>query len=89
MAIPMISHERIYQYIRADKAQGGTLYRQPRHCLKHRKRPVGGKKAIIPDKVCIDLQPDIINKRQRFGDWQVDTIVGSENKGAVLMVTER
>ncbi|MDR1199779.1 MAG: IS30 family transposase [Prevotellaceae bacterium] len=87
--LPMVSHERIYQHIRADKAQGGTLYRQLRHRLKHRKRPVGGKKVVIPDKVSIDLRPDIINKKQRFGDWEVDTIVGPEHRGAILTVTER
>jgi IS30 family transposase len=51
--IPMVSHERIYRFIREDKKNGGTLYKQLRHRLKHRKRPVGGKKVIIPDKVSI------------------------------------
>jgi IS30 family transposase len=46
--ILMVSHERIYQYICSDKKQGGTLYKDLRHRLKHRKRPVGGKKVIIP-----------------------------------------
>jgi IS30 family transposase len=88
-AIPMVSHERIYQFIREDKRQGGTLYTHLRHRLKHRKRPVGGKKVVIPDKVSIDLRPVIINKRERVGDWEIDTIVGKENKGAILTVTER
>jgi IS30 family transposase len=87
--LPMVSHERIYQYIRADKAQGGTLYSHLRHRLKHRKRPVGGKKVVIPDKVFIDLRPEIINTRRRFGDWEIDTIVGPENKGAILTAVER
>jgi IS30 family transposase len=68
--ISMVSHERIYQYIRTDKKQGGTLYKHLRHQLKHRKRPAGGKKVVIPDKVSIDSRPDIINKKQRFGDWK-------------------
>lgn len=38
---PMVIHEQIYQYIRADKAAGGDLYKQLRHRLKHRKRLVG------------------------------------------------
>ncbi|KAA6304292.1 hypothetical protein EZS27_044061, partial [termite gut metagenome] len=41
--LPMVSHERIYQFIREDKAQGGILYKHLRHRLKHRKRVVGGK----------------------------------------------
>jgi IS30 family transposase len=85
----MVSQERIYQFIREDKAAGGTLYKELRHRLKHRKRPVDGKKIVIPDKISIEQRPDIINKKQRFGDWEIDTIVGKENKGAMLTATER
>jgi len=87
--IPMVSHERIYQYIRQDKASGGDKYKNLRHRLKHRKRSVSGKKVVIKDKVLIDLRPDIINKKQRFGDWEIDTIVGKENKGAIVTIVER
>ncbi|MDR2130680.1 MAG: helix-turn-helix domain-containing protein, partial [Odoribacteraceae bacterium] len=52
--VPMVSQERICQFIREDKKNAGTLYNHLRHRLKHRKRPAGGKKVIIPDKVFID-----------------------------------
>ena len=87
--IKMVSHERIYQFIRADKRCGGTLWKCCRHRLKHRKRPLGGKKVIIPDKVSIEERPAVINEKQRFGDWEIDTIVGPQNNGAILTVTER
>ena len=87
--IQMVSCERIYQFIREDKRTGGTLWKQCRHQLKHRKRPVGGKKVIIPDKVSIDQRPEVINEKKRFGDWEIDTIVGPENNGAILTATER
>ena len=87
--IEMVCVERIYQFIREDKRKGGSLWKHCRHQLKHRKRPVGGKKVIIPDKVSIDERPEIINQKQRFGDWEIDTIVGAENKGAILTATER
>jgi len=87
--LPTVSHERIYQFIRQDKAAGGSLYKHCRHRLKHRKRPVGGKKIVIPDKVSIDERPQVINNRERFGDWEIDTIVGPENNGAILTATER
>jgi IS30 family transposase len=86
--VPMVSHERIYQYIRRDKAQGGTLYKHLRHRLKHRKRPVS-RQVLISDKVSIEQRPEIINRKGRFGDWEIDTIVGKEHKGAILTVTER
>jgi Transposase and inactivated derivatives, IS30 family len=86
---PMVSHERIYQYIRKDKKEGGDLYKNLRHRLKHRKRPVGGVKTIIKDKLSINERDEIINNKERMGDWEIDTIVGKENKGAIVTVTER
>jgi IS30 family transposase len=87
--IPTVSTERIYQFIREDKRAGGSLHKHCRHGLKHRKRPVGGKKTVIPDKVSIDERPAVINEKQRLGDWEIDTVVGPENKGAILTATER
>jgi IS30 family transposase len=86
---PMVSHERIYQLIRKDKQEGGSLYKHTRHHLKHRKRPVGGKFIVIKDKVSIDERPAIINDKGRFGDWEIDTIIGAENKGAIVTIVER
>ena len=86
---PMVSPERIYQYIRADKANGGTLYQNLRHKLKHRKRPVGGKSIHIKDRVSIDERPEAINNKERFGDWEIDTIIGKDGKGAIVTIVER
>jgi IS30 family transposase len=85
----MVSHERIYQMIRKDKQEGGSLYKHTRHHLKHRKRPVGGKLIVIKDKVSIDDRPAIINDKGRFGDWEIDTIIGAESKGAIVTIVER
>ena len=87
--IATVSHERIYQFIREDKRAGGSLWKHCRRRLKHRKRPVGGKKVIIPDKASIDERPIVVNEKQRFGDWEIDAIVGHENNGAILTATER
>ncbi len=86
----MVSIERIYQHIRSDKVVGGDLYKFLRHKLKHRKRPVGGGKQVnIKDKVSIDQRPTIIENKERFGDWEIDLIVGKENKGAMVTIVER
>lgn len=87
--LSMVSHERIYQHLREDKAQGGSLYKHLRHSLKHRKRPLSGKQISIKNRVSIDLRPSIVNEKGRFGDWEIDTIVGKENKGAIVTITER
>lgn len=87
--LAMVSHERIYQHLREDKANGGNLYKNLRHSLKHRKRSLSGKHISIKNRVSIDLRPSIVNEKGRFGDWEIDTIVGKENKGAIVTITER
>ena len=58
------------------------------HQLKHRKRPVG-KPVPIKNRVSIDQRPECINNKERFGDWEVDTIIGRQQKGAILTIVER
>jgi IS30 family transposase len=87
--IDMVSHERIYQYIRKDKLKGGEIYKNLRHKLKHRNRPVSGKHEVIKNKVSIENRPDVINNKERFGDWEIDLIVGKNNKGAMVTIVER
>ena len=83
----MVSVERIYQYIRQDREDGGDLYKNCRHRLKHRKRPVGGH-IPIRDRINIDERPAAANGT-RYGDWEMDTIVGPRNKDAMLTLVER
>lgn len=88
--IEMVSVERIYQFIRKDKGQGGNLYKHLRHQLKHRKRPVGGDtKVKIKDRTSIDQRPEKANNRTEFGHWEVDLIEGKNHKGFMLTLTER
>jgi len=88
---PHVSHERIYQHIWADKAAGGTLFRQLRRTGKsYNKR--GGKttgRGIIPGRIDIDQRPAIVEQRIRIGDWEADTITGTGRKGAILSLVER
>jgi len=87
--IPMVSHEWIYQFIRQDKKDDGLLWTHTRHKLKHRKRPVSGKQVNIKNKVSIELRPAIVDTQERCGDWEIDTIIGENQKGAILTITER
>jgi IS30 family transposase len=83
-----VSHETIYKIIREDRINGGTLYRNTRHKLKYRKRPCGAK-ISIKNRVSIDKRPEIVNMKQRFGDWEFDTVAGGNNQGAILTMVER
>ena len=83
-----VSHETIYKLIREDKYNGGDLYKHLRHKGKHRRRPVG-KFIPIRNRVGIEERPGIVDKRERFGDWEMDTIVGRNGTGVIVVLTER
>jgi len=87
--IQMVSHECIYQFIRQDKKEEGLLWTHTRHKLKHRKRPATGKQVNIKNKVSIELRPAIVDAQERYGDWEIDTVIGENQKGAILTITER
>ena len=59
------------------------MYKHLRHQLKHRKRLEGGY-CSIKDRVLIDERPAIVDTRFRFGDWEINTIVGKEGKEAIV-----
>ena len=83
-----ISHETIYRMIRKDKAEGGTLYKYCRHKLKRRARPVGSRRISIPNRTSISERPAEVDGK-RFGDFEMDTIVGRGNHGAIVTLIER
>ena len=85
-----ISHEWIYQYILADKQRGGTLYRHLR-CQKKRRKRYGSydRRGRLPGRVGIEQRPAIVTRRQRLGDWEVDTVLGKGRRHALVTLTER
>ena len=85
-----ISHERIYQYVYADKRAGGTLWKQLR-CQKKRRKRIGGRdrRGKIPNRRSIEERPAIVEERTRLGDWEGDLILGEKHQGVVLTLTER
>ena len=84
----MISHETMYRIIRTDKKNGGTLYLYCRHKLKHRARPVSKGEPTICNRLNISKRPEEADGR-RFGDFEMDTIIGKGNRGAILTLTEK
>jgi IS30 family transposase len=86
-----VSHERIYQYIWADKKKGGSLYEHLRtQGKKYRKRGNSkDKRGKIVGRVDINHRPAIVEKRERFGDFEIDTIIGKNHKGAIVTINDR
>lgn len=84
----MVSHETIYEMIRRDKARGGRLYRYCRFSMKHTRHRLRGKGVTRVDgRKGIELRPEDADGK-RFGDWEMDLIVGP-GRSAVLTVIER
>lgn len=85
-----VSHESIYQYVLADKHAGGTLHKHLR-CQKQRRKRYGvySRRGQIPNQTSIDERPAIVDKRQRIGDWELDTVIGKRHQQALVTLVER
>lgn len=89
--LPWVSHERIYQYVAQDKKSGGELYKHLRWGHKKYKKRYGSRenRGQIRNRVLIDERPDIINRRERIGDWEGDTMHGKKGGGVLVTLVER
>ncbi|MFR9575530.1 MAG: IS30 family transposase [Rikenellaceae bacterium] len=87
----MVSHETIYRWIWLDKRRGGDLHkflrRQGRKYAKRGSKNAG--RGFIPNRVDIDERPEVVDKKQRFGDLEIDTIIGKNHKGTILTINDR
>ena len=86
-----ISFQSIYKWIWADKKSGGALYKQLRHRGKrYNKKPskTAGR-GCIPERVDISERPKVVEDKSRIGDWEGDTIIGAQHKGAIVSYVDR
>lgn len=83
---PSVSHETIYKYIWEDKQLGGSLHNELRHRgKKYHKRSKGtAGRGCIPGRIDIDERPSIVKEKTRLGDWELDTIIGAGQSGAIV-----
>ena len=89
--LAMVSHERIYQYIWADKKQGGKLYEHLRtQGKRYRKRGASkDRRGIIKGRVGIEHRPERVEEKEHFGDLEIDTIIGKNHQGAIVTINDR
>jgi len=88
---PTVSHERIYQYVWADKKSDGQLYKHLRRKgRKYRKRGAAkDSRGILKDRVSIEQRPTVVDEKVRIGDFEIDTVIGQNHKGAILTINDR
>ncbi len=75
----IIRHKKLKKYLRCQKGK----YRRRHGTIPREKAREYEKKRWIGDR------PEIINQRQRVGDWEGDTIIGGEKTKRVLTHVER
>ncbi len=86
-----VSHETIYQYVYADKRQGGELYSHLRQGRKQRRKRGGskGNRGSIKNRVSIQERPRIVDSQERIGDWEGDTVIGRGHKRPMATFVDR
>jgi IS30 family transposase len=87
---PVLSHETIYAWVyrsaphlKSHLRHGGTQYRRRRG---------SNKRWLEREKLrrrWIDDRPGIVAMRTRVGDWEGDTMVGTDRKSRLLTCTDR
>jgi transposase, IS30 family len=67
----------LYKHLRI----GGTKMRRKR-------RNSRDMRGVIKNRTGIELLPDIVEIKTRIGDWEDDTIVGKDHKGALVTLVD-
>jgi len=78
-----ISHQTIYPWINHHDHRRRWRQYLRRHRVRKRCKTTMSDKAAIADR------PQIIERRQRLGDWEGDTILGAARSGGLVSLVER
>ena len=86
-----LHHETVYQIIYADKKLGGDLYTHLRIASKSYRKRYGSydRRGKLKNRISIDDRPAVVDRRNRLGDWEGDTVIGKGRKSALLTMVER
>jgi transposase, IS30 family len=92
-----VSHECIYQFIwhcKHTNQRKNSKFKSAYKLLKHgkRRRKRGNyrdTRGLIPNRVSIENRPAVVEDRKRFGDVEVDLVMGKNHKSALLVTVER
>lgn len=88
-----VSPETIYRTLYRDEKLGRVLIPQLRQARKTRRKKGMGKNSrnpfSIPNRVSIEQRPEEVQRRERYGDWEGDTVIGSNQRGVIATLVER
>ena len=92
-----VSHETIYKWIwycKHSNHRKHKPYKKIYEHLKHngrrqKRKNVKDKRGAIIGRVPISERPKVVENRSRIGDIEVDLMMGSNHKSALLVMTDR
>jgi IS30 family transposase len=92
-----MSHEWIYLYIWKTKHSKHKQYEQDKDLhtyLRHSKRRSKRRnsrqnRGCIPNRTGIENRPKVVDKRKRYGDYEVDFMMGKNHKPGLIVLTDR
>lgn len=92
-----VSYETMYKFIWIAKHSNKRcmkeykdLYKLLKHGKRRRKRGnYKDTRGMIPNRISIEKRSVIVEKRKRFGDIEVDLIMGSRHQSALLITIDR
>lgn len=92
-----ISPEAIYQFIYAQLSygkpkRGGEDLRPYLRRRRKRRAPHGARRCqriFRPRGASIDLRPEIVERKERIGDWESDTVESKDHKPGINTALER
>lgn len=95
-----ISHEAIYQFVYAEVHREGwgllrlggedlRTYLRRRRKRRMKKGMRKSQRIWKPKGISIEERPDVVNTRERFGDWESDTVESRDHKPGINTLVER
>ena len=92
-----VSAETIYAYIWMCKKSNKEKYVQDKELhqyLRHNKRyskrsKTKQNRGKIPNRTPIDQRPEIVDKRKRIGDLEIDLMMGTKHRPGLIVITDR
>lgn len=87
-----VSRQWIYDLIHRDRARGGRLWTYGRHPRRRRSQRSLAKRAglgKIPNRTGIEHRPPEVDRRDRLGHWEGDTVLYGHKQSGVATLVER
>lgn len=86
-----VSTETLYRWVYREASQGGQLFNCLCRCHKKRRRQhhYGKGRGLIPGRLSIHARPEFVANKQRYGDWEGDTMEGARGTGYITTHVER